>query len=133
MTSLLRRLPAVCLMVLGIGLARPGWASCPFSAAMGCPAADYMIYPESGTTRLPEWMVAEFNAGAEDPEVQRQSLRLARNEIYARRGYIFQDQDLQAYFNGRSWYRPLSRQVRLNPIETYNVTLIRRVEQTLRR
>lgn len=32
-------------------------------------------------------------------------LRLARNEIYARNGRRFDDQGLQNYFNGCSWYR----------------------------
>lgn len=31
-------------------------------------------------------------------------LRLARNEIYARRGRKFNDSELQSYFNGCSWY-----------------------------
>ena len=32
--------------------------------------------------------------------------RIARNEIYARHGRMFQDEGLQAYFNQFSWYRP---------------------------
>lgn len=31
-------------------------------------------------------------------------LRIARNEIYARHGRKFDDEDLQAYFNSKSWY-----------------------------
>lgn len=30
--------------------------------------------------------------------------RIARNEIYARHGRLFDDAELQAYFNSRSWY-----------------------------
>lgn len=33
-------------------------------------------------------------------------LYLARNEIYARHGYIFENADLVAYFGGKSWYAP---------------------------
>ncbi len=33
-------------------------------------------------------------------------IHLAKNEIYARRGYIFQDEDLQNYFSGCIWYQP---------------------------
>ena len=33
-------------------------------------------------------------------------LRLMRNEIYARHGYIFNDQNLQGYFSSQPWYRP---------------------------
>lgn len=32
--------------------------------------------------------------------------RLARNEIYARHGRMFDDEELQAYFNRQSWYTP---------------------------
>ena len=33
---------------------------------------------------------------------------LAKNEIYARHGYIFSDPDLQNYFMGQIWYTPQS-------------------------
>lgn len=32
--------------------------------------------------------------------------RLARNEIYARHGRMFQDEALQNYFNSFEWYHP---------------------------
>lgn len=41
---------------------------------------------------------SELNALSDD------ELLLARNEIYARRGRKFQDANLQAYFNQKSWY-----------------------------
>ena len=31
-------------------------------------------------------------------------LLIARNEIYARHGYIFQDSNISRYFNGKNWY-----------------------------
>lgn len=34
-------------------------------------------------------------------------LYIARNEIYARHGRMFQKEDLQNYFNAQSWYTPL--------------------------
>ncbi len=33
-------------------------------------------------------------------------IRLARNEIYARRGYIFKDEFLKEYFESKDWYTP---------------------------
>ena len=33
-------------------------------------------------------------------------IHLAKNEIYARHGYIFKDQDLYNYFMGCIWYTP---------------------------
>lgn len=32
-------------------------------------------------------------------------IRIARNEIYARHGRRFQAEDLQSYFDFKSWYR----------------------------
>ncbi len=36
-------------------------------------------------------------------------LRLAKNEIYARKGYIFKNEDLNNYFMGQLWYEPSIR------------------------
>lgn len=33
-------------------------------------------------------------------------LRIMRNEIYARHGYVFNDQELLAYFEKKRWYKP---------------------------
>jgi hypothetical protein len=38
--------------------------------------------------------------------LSKQELRLVRNAIFARSGYIFKSKDLQQYFAGKSWYRP---------------------------
>jgi len=46
-------------------------------------------------------------------------LRVARNEIYARHGRIFKDQQLAQYFSHFSWYQPLYADVRLSKIEKY--------------
>lgn len=55
-------------------------------------------------------------------------LRLARNEIFARNGYIFADRDLAGYFGAKKWYKGTARDVRLNEIEEFNVRLIRSLE-----
>ena len=38
--------------------------------------------------------------------LSQEELRIAKNEIYARHGYIFQAEDLQKYFKKKSWYSP---------------------------
>lgn len=38
--------------------------------------------------------------------MDKDTLALARNEIYARHGYIFQDPMISTYFNAQSWYQP---------------------------
>lgn len=37
-------------------------------------------------------------------DLSKSELRLARNEIYARHGRRFQDQELQDYFDSQEWY-----------------------------
>jgi hypothetical protein len=60
-------------------------------------------------------------------------LRLMRNEIYARHGYVFDDQYLQDYFSSQSWYRPRGdnnlAEAALNPVERRNIEIIRAREE----
>lgn len=59
-----------------------------------------------------------------------EELRLMRNYIFARRGYIFESDDLKEYFEQFSWYVPLYYDVtpRLSDIEKYNVNFIKEWE-----
>ncbi len=56
---------------------------------------EYVI-PDSDTRYV---TIADLNT------LTKEQLRLARNEIYARRGRKFMDAELQKYFNSKSWYR----------------------------
>lgn len=55
-------------------------------------------------------------------------LRIMRNEIYARHGYIFKDPILRDYFMQKSWYKPTTISVTFNDIEQYNVRFIQQYE-----
>jgi hypothetical protein len=55
-------------------------------------------------------------------------LRIARNEIYARHGYIFQSEDLRAHFSALPWYRPTGGAPTFSAIEQQNIAAIRQVE-----
>lgn len=59
-----------------------------------------------------------------------EELRLMRNYIFARRGYIFESEDLKEYFERFSWYVPLYYDVtpRLSDIEKYNINFIKEFE-----
>ena len=54
-------------------------------------------------------------------------LRVMRNEIYARHGYVFSSADLKAHFSKMSWYKPLNdnSKVHLSQLEQLNVDLIK--------
>lgn len=58
-------------------------------------------------------------------------LRLMRNTIYARHGYIFKSADLRAHFSRFSWYVPKYREIPLNylsELERHNIELIKSYE-----
>jgi Caspase domain/YARHG domain len=77
------------------------------------------IFPDSDRRLL---SVAELT------RLSKPQLRIARNEIFARRGRYFTSADLKAYFAHFSWYSPHTWHPRLNPIEQANVALIDRIE-----
>lgn len=58
--------------------------------------SDYVL-PDSSTRYLSKSDLYGLSA---------EQCRIARNEIYARHGRIFQDEGLQAYFSQFSWYQP---------------------------
>lgn len=57
---------------------------------------DTYIYP-SDTQLFTEEFLSTLN---------RKQARLARNELYARHGLVFGYEDLQSFFEGKSWYVP---------------------------
>ncbi|MED0873603.1 TcaA 3rd/4th domain-containing protein [Bacillus mobilis] len=75
------------------------------------------IFPDSDIRKL---------TGADLTYLSKEQLKIARNEIYARHGHIFQTKDMQAYFSKQSWYRenPYFTGT-LTSVESYNVELIK--------
>ena len=62
----------------------------------------------------------------------KEHLRLLRNEIFARHGYIFADKELQSFFERQSWYHPVTRdvgEIQLSEIEQQNVMLLKNIER----
>ena len=57
-------------------------------------------------------------------------LKIMRNEIFARYGYIFKTKDMKLYFESQSWYSPRYEDVTsyLTEIEKSNIELIKRYE-----
>lgn len=77
------------------------------------------ILPDSASRRLSWNDLSGFNAA---------QLRVARNEIYARRGRFMKDAQLRAYFSQFSWYQPFTWDVQLSAVEKANVALIQQAE-----
>lgn len=67
--------------------------------------------------------------------MSKKELKLARNELYARHGYIFKDKSLAKYFEGKSWYtgtiksEDFKDNERFNDIEIANRNLILKYER----
>jgi hypothetical protein len=78
------------------------------------------IFPDSDRRRL---------TAGELQGLSRNDLRVARNEIFARRGRYFKDEALKAHFSQFSWYQPSQWDVRLNSVEQANVNLIQSMER----
>lgn len=76
----------------------------------------------------PTWVYLS-RAPVSDDDLRYQTdweLTLARNEVFARHGRVFQDPRLRAYFAARTWYRPDPRytDARLSRVESANVAKI---------
>lgn len=55
-----------------------------------------------------------------------------RNEIFARKGYIFESEPLKKFFSEMPWYVPKYRKVQLNEIERWNVSFLKKVENEIK-
>lgn len=65
---------------------------------------------------------------ADAASLTKQQARLARNEIFARKGLRFKDPQLREVFGRYAWYRPTSDVVELSPIEKANVAMLKSAE-----
>ncbi|WP_234859097.1 YARHG domain-containing protein [Aquimarina aquimarini] len=56
-------------------------------------------------------------------------LRIIRNKIFAKKGYVFKSKDLQQYFKAKKWYVPKENlKISLSEIEKQNIELIKQIE-----
>jgi hypothetical protein len=94
-------------------------AALPIPEAPRSNAQRDFIFADSDRRRLSYEEVAPLSPA---------ELRIARNEIFARRGRFMRDPQLSAYFSQFSWYAPNTWNPSLNAIEKANVALLQRVE-----
>lgn len=90
-----------------------------------CAGTPEYLLPESNTRYISEDEVKYFSA---------YDLRLARNEIFARRGRAFDDVELAAYFMDKPWYKATQSAKSfdydgLNQYEKANVLMIQELEK----
>lgn len=99
----------------------------PTQSIIPTPMAEEYIFSESNSRYLTEKEVRKLDE---------QELRLARNEIFARRGRIFSDPELVSYFSTKSWYRGIYTADTFdtgvfNKYEQANLKLIGQIEDEL--
>ncbi|MEZ5344287.1 MAG: YARHG domain-containing protein [Pyrinomonadaceae bacterium] len=82
-------------------------------------------------TKIREGLSTEILADEAIQDLFTEDLRILRNEIFARRGRIFKDAELQKYFEAQSWYKANAdfRDDMLTEIELKNLTKIREAEE----
>lgn len=76
---------------------------------------------------------SRYLSGSDLSSLSDYQLKIARNEIYARHGYIFETSEMKNYFNNQAWYNPSISASNfsdsmLNSIETHNIDLIKQFE-----
>lgn len=78
----------------------------------------------------------EYLTDADVSGLSKEQLRIARNEIMARHGRIFDSQDLKDYFGSKSWYNgtispsefDANLNSRLSSVEIANIEMIKKYE-----
>lgn len=85
-------------------------------------SSDYILN-DSANVKLTDGQLNSLN---------KSDLTLARNEIYARHGFVFQTEPFKSYFSSKAWYKAnpsfKGRDEDINEVEKYNVQLILKYE-----
>lgn len=78
------------------------------SAFSGCPSLKLPAYPraDSGDGYILPMSSQRLLTYADIEGLSKEEIAYARNEIYARHGYVFQKQKYRDYFGSKSWYKP---------------------------
>ncbi len=84
---------------------------------------------DPGLKDYSEWVCNTRLTDADINGMSKKELRILRNTIYARHGYIFKSADLREHFSKFDWYVPSKSVVTdLSNIEQLNVALIQQYE-----
>lgn len=101
----------------------PAVTAAPRTASSSYSSGDYLFPSDT------QYITEADLAGRSQEQV-----RLIINEIYARNGYIFNNQSYQAYFSSKSWYIPVSNsqqeiESRFNQYELANKNFLAQYEK----
>ena len=108
------------------------------SSSSGSSSTGSTSSSSGSATKITGYMIADSNSrylsSSELSKYSTWELYIARNEIYARHGRGFQNEDLQQYFNRCTWYKKLYEPEEfddglLSSLETTNAVTILEVER----
>ncbi len=87
--------------------------------------SDEYMFSNSGSVKLTDSQVSSLS---------KENLSFARNEIFARHGYIFQTEPFKTYFSNKTWYKSNAAfkgsDEELSSVEKSNVDLILKYENS---
>lgn len=91
---------------------------------------EYQQYLKEAAGTDYDWLSSREATPEDLKNKSQDELRIMRNWIYARHGYIFKSQDLSDYFSKFPWYHPTSKDVtsQFNKIEQANIRAIQAYE-----
>lgn len=121
---------AVCSILMFVGWELNSSGILPYftskiSSAVNSNKDEYIMY-DSNSRYLSKEELENFT---------KEDLSIMRNEIFARKGYVFQKEPFKSHFESKSWYVPDSSvtddNFTLNEFEEKNVTLIKKMEKSL--
>jgi len=79
------------------------------------------------------WQVSQYKLQPKDLNyISPSELRIIRNEIFAKKGYIFKSEDLKNHFEKENWYKPLFPNVDkyLTDLERENIKVLQQKEKS---
>ncbi len=78
-----------------------------------------------------DWLSERYATINDISNLDAGQVRVLKNSVYARHGYIFKDTRLKKYFSSLGWYRPRKSNIsasEMNKYEQYNVTFLKKYE-----
>ncbi len=92
------------------------------------------IYRDNTKERYPFTATDELDVYFLERAFSLEELKIMRNEIFARHGYIFSTDAMKKHFSSQTWYKGTKNNVDnlLNPIEKKNISTIKEAENFLK-
>jgi hypothetical protein len=105
---------------------------CKETTKTECWRSVFKIHPYTGNKRCYDADDLQIKPAYMGFNFSRETMPFLRNEIFARKGYVFKTEEMKDFFSKMSWYNPRKEEVQLNKIEEWNVNFILEVEKEIK-